>query len=267
MSARGFVSGFDLWTPEDDARLRVAYVKGGIALAREVLPARSAPSLFHRARKLGLSRRPRWTAEDDRRLTFEWAEGLSLATVAKRLGRTQAATYWRAQQIGLPLGVPDGFEYFSAAAERTGYATKQLRAILATHGVRLHATLSRTSPEKRPRRMHFVDPLLVDDAVAAWVQAEPVEAAARRLGICGESLRRRLARVGVENAPGSRQHIRVTAEQVEAANGIAVWKHRNSLKGRAPGSTRVSKTHDARIDTSAARFTPSRAASGGGEAA
>jgi hypothetical protein len=233
VSLRGALARMDPWTPEEDDCLRVAYVDGGIALATPALPDRSVVALYKRARHLGLSRRRRWTPGDDLTLEALWGEGLRLSAVAKTLGRTPATVYWRAQKLGLPLGVPDGFEYLSAAAERTGFTTGQLVRILREHGFKVRATLSRTAAEPRSRRHHFVAPGDVDAAVKRWSSTETPEEAARRLGICADRLRARLAALGIANKPGTKERLRVTDAQVEAANGIAVWSHRNRRASRA----------------------------------
>jgi transposase-like protein len=55
----------------------------------------------------------------------------------------------------------------------------------------------------------------VDDAVERWHQTETVESAARRLGLCGETLRRRLKSAGHGAARKSnKQHIRVTVDDL-----------------------------------------------------
>jgi hypothetical protein len=227
MTLRGALARMDPWSTEEDDCLRAAYADGGIALACRALPGRSVTSLYKRARRLGLSRRRRWTPGDDLTLEALWGEGLRLSAVAKNLGRTPATVYWRAQKLGLPLGVPDGFEYLSHAAERTGFTTGQLARILREHGFKVRATLSRTAAEPRSRRMHFVAPEDVDDAVKRWSGTETPEEAARRLGIDADRLRARLAALGIANKPGTKKRLRVTDAQVEAANATAHWHKRN----------------------------------------
>ena len=232
-STRGATAQFDLWTAAEDDCLREAYLQGGIDLARRALPGRSVVSLYHRARRLGLSRRRRWTRGDDLTLEALWGEGLRLTGIAKALGRTPATVYWRAQKLGLPLGVPDGFEYLSKAAERTGFTTGQLARLMRAAGKKIRTALARTAALPASRRMHFVWPEDVDAAVAAWARTETPQEAARRLGIDPDALRRRLARIGIENKPGTRKRLRVTDEQIARANGIAQWSKRNRRAGCA----------------------------------
>lgn len=226
MTLRGALARMDPWTPEEDACLRDAYSTGGIANALRCVADRSEASLYHRARRLGLTRRRRWTRGDDLTLEVLWGEGLRLSAIAKHLNRTPATTYWRAQKIGLPLGCPDGFEYLSHAAARAGFDTGQLRTILRAHGFKVRASLARPRGVES-RRFHVVATEDVDRAVALHMATETPEEAARRLGISADRLRVRLARIGIANAPGTKKRLRVTEAQVEAANAIAKWTHRN----------------------------------------
>ena len=209
-----------LWTPAEDDLLRTVYLAGGIHAATAALPGRTLPALYHRARRLGLDRRRRWSTSDDRKLRDAWDEATPLHLIAKTLGRTRLTVYNRAQRIGLPLGVPDGWEYLSTAADRCGYTAGQLRPILRWAKVPIRAALS--SPYSRDRHVgsrrlrHVVETFEVDVALEAWHATEPCETAARRLGLCGETLARRLARIGIVR-PGKKRHLRVTLAQVRAA--------------------------------------------------
>lgn len=184
------------WSPADDAVIRAGYEKGQApAIARQL--GRTLASVYHRARRLGLSTHRRWTKDDDRRLRNWWGE-FTVDTIAKRLNRTAVTTFWRAQHLRLPLGAPGGTEYLSHAAERTGYALASFRMILKRSGVVIKRTMSR--PEKGAKRhYHCVDPVLVDVAIAAWLKTEPLEAAARARGLSSEALASRLR--GVVGVP------------------------------------------------------------------
>lgn len=213
---KGATAAFAAWTPVEDATLRAAYVRGGYKAALLALPSRSKASVLHRANRLGVQVRRRWTKADDAALGALWELGLPLATIARELKRSPCTTYWRAQKLGLSLGCPPGFEYLSAAAERTGYCTTQLRPILAWAGVKLRTSLGR--PTGAHRRFHIVDPVEVDDALERWHATEPVQAAARRVGVSGDVLRRRLAMAGVQDRrTKKKQHWRVRADEVACA--------------------------------------------------
>ncbi len=207
------------WTPAEDEALRAAYSSGGIRAACAALPKRGEHAIYHRANRLGLSRRRRWTADELERLRAQW--GLeSLDAIARALGRTRLTVYWQAQRLGLPLGCDEDHEYLSAAAARCGYDTIQLRRILKWAGVPVLSAYSR----KRRGRTHLVDPYEVDDAVARWLRTETVEAAARRVGTTGCVLLKWLRKAGVEpqRAPGwkpgtreNKRHMRVESAEVD----------------------------------------------------
>ena len=220
---RGALASFVPWTAAEDAIFRQAYNAGGIHGAIAALPKRNVNSLYHRAQRLGLSRRRRWSPIDDVRLRKLWNAELDLDQIAERLGRTQISTYWRAQKIGLPLGCPDGWEYLSHAAKRTGYDTGQLRTILAADGISLRCAIAAPNRKRRGkvtgfvRRTHIVPPGAVDAAVEAWLEREPLEAAARRVQMCAETLARRLRSIGVTKDVGRKRYWRVSAEDVSRA--------------------------------------------------
>jgi hypothetical protein len=166
-----------------------------------------------------MPRGPYWTTADDQRLRFLWGAGHSVAQIARKLGRTPMATYCRARRLGLDCGVPQGWEGLWAATLRSGFATtKQFRAILRWAGVAVHLSLSR--PGVRSWHRHIVETDAVDEAVAKWMAAEPLERAATRRGMCSHTLRARLAKIGLL-PPGGKRHFRVTDEQVARALGRA----------------------------------------------
>lgn len=152
-----------------------------------------------------------WTTAEDRRLRNLWGSA-SLYRVAATLGRTALTVHWRARKLGLVCGVPEGHEYLTHAAKRTGFSVSQLRRILRAADVSICCTISR--PTRAKRRFHYVDPLDVDDAVAAWATTETVEAAARARGLVGETLRQALIRAGLE-APARKRYWRVPSETID----------------------------------------------------
>jgi len=219
----GALAGMAAWTDQDDQALRASWGPGGIAAARAALPDRSVVALCHRARRLGLSRRRRWTPKDDAQLRALWNGDHDLEQIAARCGRSPATTYWRAQKIGLPLGCPDGWEHVTTACRRTGYDLSQLRRLLAADGATVRVAITKRDVRNgQTRRTHIVPIREVDAAVAAWVEEEPVHVAARRLGLGGEALARRLRALGLEKPRRGKAHWRVTQEQAEAAAAIPV---------------------------------------------
>jgi hypothetical protein len=208
------------WTPAEDAILRDAYARGGIRAAAASLPARSTHALYRRANRLGLKRRAVWSPKEDEELRELWAEGLSLPTICSRLGRSQYGVYWHAYKLGLTSDVPPGFESLHDAAKRTGYDTKTLEKILAWAGKKVRVSRSRPRPEKPAYRYKMVVAGSVRCHASSASSTEIQSTAARRLGVNADRFRERLAKVGV-TSPGWKKHLRVTPEQVAAANAVA----------------------------------------------
>lgn len=210
------------WTAAEKRRLEDAYTKGGIHAARAALPDRGDSGIYHMAKRLGLKRRRRWTADDDERLRAQW--GLEdIYVIARNLGRTRLTVYWRAYELDLPLGCPEGWEYVSDAAARAGYATATLWRILKFARVRVLHSYSRN--QGRQRGNHIVEPLDVDDAVKAWLETETLTEAARRLGVNPESLHRWCDEAGVIlHRDGRIKRSRMRAESSEFER--AVGEHR-----------------------------------------
>lgn len=161
----------------------------------------------------------RWTREDHKRLEQNWGD-LNLSSLAKLLGRTELTVYWKARQRGLPCGCPDGFEYLTAAAQRTGYCTATLRRILATGGVKLRLSISR--PPRPGRGFHIVDSFDCDRAVEAWLLCEDVRAIAERHNVSDNTLHRLLREAGLKPPVQKRARWRVPTTTAEAL--IQTWK-------------------------------------------
>lgn len=171
-----------------------------------------------------------WTAAEDRRLSLLWGS-LSLRETAATLGRTEVTVYHRAQGLGLPLGCPRGMEWLTDAAKRAGYDTGQLRKILAAVGHRVHRSLSRPRLGKPTRHFHYVDPIDVDDAVAAWVKLEPVVRAAERHGLSDDTLRRLLLDAGEKPPRRHRARWMVSSEVV--ARVVATYRAKQTVAEHA----------------------------------
>lgn len=206
------------WTEPESDLVRLLYPVGGIEACLRALPLRSrAGILQHTFKRLRLAvHRPPWTAAEDGRLRLLWGDGHSLAHVAQNLRRRPRGVYQRAVILGLPIGCPQGHEYFSDAAERVGYSRAALRHILAWHSVRLHPSLGLG---KGAHRHHTVDTADVDEAVEAWTRTEPVGRAAARRGLCPRTVRVYLHALGLRSS-GRRRHLRVTEEEVDRAMAL-----------------------------------------------
>lgn len=204
------------WTAAEDAALREVY-PSGIKAACEALPHRSQVAIYHRASRLfGASICRSWTDVDRDRLAFLWGADHSLEHIARQLGRTPDACYHYARDLGLIPGCPRGWEYLSVAGERTGYDITTLRRIMAWAGYPIHRSLSRG---KAKNWRHVADSLEINDAVKRWNETETCNKAAMRRGVCQETLRRRLARLGIVRREGESE-LRVTDEQADRAMAL-----------------------------------------------
>jgi hypothetical protein len=215
----GIAATVNLWSWAEDEVLRECYLRFGAKRCQVALPGRSLSAIMKRANAIGLLSKRHWSEDDDERLRKLWG-AFSLDNIAKRLGRTLNTTYWRAQKLGLQLGVPQGYESLNAAVERTGYVQKQLRAIAEWAGVDIRRTLSRPmkSRSKAGRFSYhfcFVDPFDIDEAIAKWLKTEPVETIARRHGIAGETLHRWLVDAGLTPPSEPKRRWRVDTETAD----------------------------------------------------
>lgn len=155
-----------------------------------------------------------WTPREEKQFSDLWESGVRFHEIAAQLGRTRSGCRAKALKLGLQMNCPTGFEYLSTAAARTGFPNLDLfRKLLRSHGVVVQVAHSAT-PRKHWRR-HFVDPIEVDAAVAAWAQTETVANAARRRGLVPKTLRSWLRAAGLKGPKKVRAKWRVTDEQVD----------------------------------------------------
>lgn len=228
------------WTAVEETLLRARYVADGPKACAEAL-GRSWLSVTRRAHSLRLTRVRRWTNHDDARLTVLWGVH-PIPTVATMLHRSADAVYWRARVLELGLGCPQGHEYLSRAATRTGYAVTTLRMILRWAGVRVERATTRPDAAPRGKRgghlTYVVEPCDVDDAVARWCATETLEMAAESRGIGSATLARLLREAtarGDARVPakprGFRKHWRIPSVLVDEL--VTAYARRESLSAAA----------------------------------
>lgn len=189
----------------------------------------------------------RWTIKEAQRLRSLWGVE-SVKSIAKKIGRSPITVYYFAQKLKLPLGCPQGYEYLTAAAKRTGFDTKSLRAVLRASDVKIKLAMAKPSTprgkgKRRGSRTHVVLPDNVDEAVSLWTTQECLPDAARRLGTTREILRAALLAAGHE-PPRHKYRWRVMPATADAAMasyrpGMSVRAHaarlgmsRDTLAGR-----------------------------------
>lgn len=156
----------------------------------------------------------RWSEEDDALLRRLWDGEHSMEEVAHELGRSDLSVYWRVRKLGLPCGCPQGYEYLTAAAERTGFTTQQLRKLLAKAHVPIHESITRMK-EKRKRWHHFVAPDAVDGVIAKWAQTEVVNAAAGARGMIAPTLQQWLLDAGYKPPRKKKAHWRLPSSVID----------------------------------------------------
>lgn len=206
--------------PEHEAAfLREHYVSHGSDFCAQALGL-TWRQVQRRTHALGLRRTSRWTRADDDKLRFVWG-ALSLNMVAKRMGRTPAACYWRAKILGLGLGCPRGYVYLGHLAEEAGFSRDSLRRILRWAGVGVLQGPKNPTSKKRGRGLVDYKTWVVDhveglEAVERWLEAETVFAASKRIGVGVETLERWLRDDGrAGERPRKKAHWRVSAALVD----------------------------------------------------
>lgn len=204
------------WTDEEKETVRRLYPVS-IDECAAALPGRTREAVVRYAALLDVHHRPKhWDDLERAQLRRLWDFGLSLRRIADRLGRTEWAVFEMARELGLPLGVPQGCEYFTDACERTGFHGRTLWAILKWAEVVTTAT--RVRPDRlQKRRRYYVDPDDVDEAIKRWLATETVDAAARRHGMSGTGLRYWLKQAGVltPRGPSSSKHHRIESAVID----------------------------------------------------
>lgn len=195
------------------------YRTGGWQEIQRALPHRTMAAIIQAAQRLGANN-PAYTAAEDKKLSLLWDAGIRLAAIAAEMGRSESSVFCRSRVLRLPAACPEGYEFICNASKRTGYYVSTLRKILAWAGVKEHLALSDPIPRASRRaakwHRHYVDPLLVDEAIERWLKTETVCGAARARGLSNESLYRWLTAAGVfeKRKPGTRPGVRNIATEV-----------------------------------------------------
>lgn len=180
------------WTKADEQYVIAHYVSDG-AKACAVVLGRTVHGIQQRAHLLNVVAKHRWTKAEDDQLRVMWGVHRSnVYEVAKALGRTPHATHYRARDLKLGLGCPQGFEFLDNAAKRTGFHWGHLLKILRWANVQIDDAWSCPTGQPRPirGRWRIVEPYDVDEAVRKWLATEPVDPAADRRSISAYKLNR-----------------------------------------------------------------------------
>ena len=145
---------------------------------------------------------PPWTEDEDRRLAAMWAGAATdVDAIARRLGRTPAATKFRASLLRLTIRRPNGWTREQDARLRAGLAAGATAAEIAARipGKSRNAVIGRKSrlrpetavaPPAPPARPDpEVPPAARPEDAPAWACIWPAADGAGRLGlgICGRT--------------------------------------------------------------------------------
>lgn len=205
------------WTAQEDSFLEASHKKLSLTELGERL-GRTKMSVAKRCVVLGIGTRQRWTREEDHRLGFLWITTMPILAMSRRLKRSPQSICRRAKKLGLPSTMPDGYEFVTASARRTGFTTPTLLRILQWAEVPLHLARNHyagsrpsTARVRGPYHQRYVDPFDVDEAIERWHLTAPVEEIAHHHGLDGTTLRKRLAREGrlPRSESGKRTDLRV----------------------------------------------------------
>jgi hypothetical protein len=210
------------WTDAEKETVRRLY-PSDIDACVAALPRRTRGAVTRMAHALGaFYRSRRWTDLENARLRRMW-HSYSVRQLAQRFGRSEWGVWEHARHIGLPLGVPRGCEYFTEACERTGFHGRSLWRIIRWAEVVTTATPVKPGALNRQRR-YYVDPFDVDEAVKKWLATETIDAAARRHGVAGNTMRYWLKRAGLLHPRGPKSSLHHRIESVVIDRVVSEWR-------------------------------------------
>lgn len=166
--------------------------------------------------------RPHWKPKDEEVLRFLWETPATIRELCTHFGRSAQGICRRAVKLGLPPRVPNGFEFLTHAAMRTGFDIKTFRNVLLWARVKIHIVrrykLKRKKVKNRKRKFFhqcYVNPLEVDEAVGRWMNTETPATAAPRFGVDATTLRRWLRNAGIKRKPERHCPWRIDSKIIE----------------------------------------------------
>lgn len=188
------------WLPEEDAILRKSYRKRTNIELLEVLPSKTFDAIRSRLRALGLRRKKvrKWTADEEKTLLLEWKELNPRSLRAKLKGRSWASIHAKAEEMGLPDGVPQGYLSLSQLEAKTGFSRKKLRLILEAASVQL----KNSYPSRRRQSTQRAWSYIVEEgaalaAVEWFVGLETLGAWIKRTGVGNKMAAEEAERLGL----------------------------------------------------------------------
>lgn len=143
----------------------------------------------------------RWTQEQIQTLRMEWHELAARSLAAKLRPHSWIGIREKACQLGLPFGVPQGYESINEAERRTGFSRRVIKKLIANHDILVHHRYPLN--KNKPGVCLYVDPEEIDAAVKYRLSCETIGQAATRLGIEHTGLGKLLKAKGYKVVIGS----------------------------------------------------------------
>lgn len=133
-----------------------------------------------------------WTREQIDTLRLEWQEVSGRVLLGKLRPHTWRGIIWKASQLGLRRGVPQGFETITAASKRTGFSFDRILVLCERFGVKVRYMYG---DRRATSTWRYVDSYDVSKMVEDMMRLESINQAAKRLqasrGIIARELRAR----------------------------------------------------------------------------
>lgn len=191
------------WTRDEEAVIRRLYARAGRRRRRvqwekilRALPGRTRDAIKSHAHAMRCaSRGTGWGRREERTLTRLWGEDGERALMDALPGRTWIAITRHAEEMGLPMGMPQGFVTPKEAARRLGCDGETVMRLAARAGVPVTRQTTARHVRGTQRAKGFRARLMVEwdkirEACERELQLETVAYAAERVGVPRATLRR-----------------------------------------------------------------------------
>lgn len=161
-----------------------------------------------------------WTVDDYATLHLWWGIE-SVPKIAKRLGRTIGGVVGQAKKLKLRMGIQNGYESITEAAERHKCGYQFMLKLLRRRSAKLRRARP-WSTATEPQR--YISRECADEAMLAYLSTETMKGAARARGIDAAALRKWMLLEGHE-PPRRGIHWRVSSGDIDKV--VAKHSHSN----------------------------------------
>lgn len=204
---------YRLWSADDEARLKAAYLRGGMKEAMAEFPGKRMRGLHQKLTRMGVAGNKQMSDDEAELVRKMWGT-VPLREISRALGRAESHVLNVVKfRLGLKVAVPPGWEYLSAAAARAGFDIESLKNVLRHYRVPMQGTACASGVRKSHRTI--VESSEVDRAVRGWLRLETLKDAAARHGLFDGQLRRWMVDAGYQAPPPGRRW-RMAPEQFDA---------------------------------------------------